>query len=226
MTRPATARTHPAPHRWGLALTAVSALLVLAGCGTDSGGDGDATADDTATASTSASASTSGSASASASGSPTTSASPSDSATAAPDPVPSPIVNKAVKGAIKAGFPALVPAGVPDGWTVESARFNAKGGGSWEIRLTSPGGPATLTQDTSALTDHVSAAYGAAQGAGSVAVSGTGSWKAFTGAEGVALGKSLAGTSAVLVGPDQDTLVTLAEQLLTAEDGGNGSGDG
>jgi hypothetical protein len=226
MTRPPTARTHPALHRTGLALAAVSALLVLAACGTDSG-DGDATADDTSSASTSTSATGSASPSASGSASGSASASPSDDASdPAPDPVPSPIVDKAVKGAIKAGFPALVPSGVPDGWSVESARFTAKGGGSWEIRLTAPGGPVTLTQDTSALTDHVSAAYGAAQGAGSVAVSGTGSWKAFTGADGVALGKSLAGTSTVLVGPDQDTLVTLAEQLLTAEDSGNGSGDG
>ncbi|QIG44003.1 DUF4245 family protein [Nocardioides anomalus] len=222
MTRLATARTRPALRRKGLAVAAVSALLVLAGCGSDSG-DGDASADDTSSASTSASAS----ASTSASSSPSASASPSDDATdPAPDPVPSPIVNKAVKGAIRAGFPALVPSGIPDGWSVESARFTAKGGGSWEIRLTAPSGPVTLTQDTSALADHVSQAYGAGQGAGSVDVSGTGSWKAFTGADGAALAKSLAGTSAVLVGADQDTLVTLAEQLLTAEDGGNGSGDG
>jgi hypothetical protein len=225
MTRSATARTHPALHRSGLALAAVSALLVLAGCGTDSGG-GDASADDTSSAS--ASTSTSTSTSPSSSESTTTSSSPTEDATddSMADPVPSPIVNKAVKAAIKAGFPALVPAGVPDGWSVGSAHYSGKGGGSWEIHLTAPSGTVTLTQDTSALSDHVARAFGEGQAAGSVDVSGTGGWKAYTGANGTALGKSLAGTSAVLVGPDQDTLVTLAEQLLTAEDGGNGSGDG
>jgi hypothetical protein len=39
-----------------------------------------------------------------------------------------------------------------------------------------------------------------------------------------ALGKELSGTSAVIVGPDRDTLVTFAQELLTAEDAGSGDG--
>ena len=39
-----------------------------------------------------------------------------------------------------------------------------------------------------------------------------------------ALAKELADTAAVVIGPDQDTVVTLAEELLTAEDAGNGDG--
>ncbi len=54
--------------------------------------------------------------------------------------MPSPIINKAVKAAIADGFPALVPAGVPAGWTVLSAAYAPKGGGTWTIELTDPNG--------------------------------------------------------------------------------------
>jgi hypothetical protein len=36
--------------------------------------------------------------------------------------------------------------------------------------------------------------------------------------------KELSDTAAVVIGPDQDTVVTLAQELLTAEDAGNVDG--
>ena len=38
------------------------------------------------------------------------------------------------------------------------------------------------------------------------------------------MAKELSDTAAVVVGPDQDTVVILAQELLTAEDAGSGNG--
>ncbi len=196
----------------GLALVAAT----VAACGSDDGDD--PTASDPTTASTS---SAPPSDTASVSGSP----SASDSPTVSGDPVPSPVINKAVKAAIADDFPALVPAGVPEGWTVLRAAYGAKGGGGWTIALTDPNGaPVTLVQSTADVDAMVAQLVAGAQEAGKVKLSGTGTWAAYTGTGTAALAKALAGTSAVITGPDQDTLVTLGEQLLTAEDAGSGDG--
>jgi len=42
----------------------------------------------------------------------------------------------------------------------------------------------------------------------------------------IGLGTRIAGTSALVIGNNQDELVEIASQLLTAEDGGSGTGDG
>ena len=199
----------------GLAIMAVTAV----GCGTDDGDDPTAT-DPTTSSSSPASPSPSASDSASVSTSPSASAT-----TPSGDPVPSPIINKAVKAAIADGFPALIPAGVPDGWTVLRAAYGAKGGGGWTIALTDPNGtPVTLVQSTADVDAMVAQLVAGAQQTGKVTLSGTGKWVTYSAASGAALAKALSGTAVVITGPDQDTLVTLAEQLLTAEDAGNGDG--
>ncbi|HET6939158.1 MAG TPA: hypothetical protein VFI19_11155, partial [Nocardioides sp.] len=65
-----------------------------------------------------------------------------------------------------------------------------------------------------------------AQPAGDVDLSdyGTGTWSAYTGTISDAVAKALSGSSAVVVGPDQDTVLVLAQELLTAEDAGTGDG--
>jgi hypothetical protein len=201
----------------GLALAAVTAT----GCGSDDGDD--TTASDPSTSSAPASPSPSDS--------PTASASPSasDAPTDTGDPVPSPIIDKAVKDAIADGFPALVPAGVPSGWTVLRAAYGAQDGGGWTIAFTDPGGaPVTLVQSTADLDAMVAQLFANAEPDGKVDLSdyGTGKWNAYTSPGGAALAKSLADTSAVIIGPDQDTLVTLAQELLTAEDSGSGDDGG
>lgn len=217
--------------RHGLALMAVSALLMttVAACGTDSGDDPTATDPTTSTTSSTPSTSASPTESATASGSATASDSPTDSG----DPVPSPIINKAVKSAIQDDFPALVPAGVPAGWTVESAKYSPnKAGGTWQIRLTEPnGGQVTLLQAAQDLKPFLVANLAAdMEKSGNVDLGeyGTGKWTVYTGtgSASTAIATYIARTSALVVGPDQDSVVELAEQLLTAEDSGNGSGDG
>jgi hypothetical protein len=200
----------------GLALVAVAAVA----CGSDDGDD--ATADDP-TASSTPSTAASPSGSASASDSPSTSDSPTDSG----DPVPSPIIDKAVRAAIADGFPAMVPAGVPAGWTVTKATYSPKGGGMWWIYLTDPdGAEVTLAQSTKTTDGIVKQYLPDAQPAGTVDLSdfGTGRWDAYTGMNAAAVAKQLSDTAVVVVGPDQDTVVTLAEELLTAEDAGDGDG--
>ena len=202
----------------GLALVAATG----AACGSDDGDDPVAS-DPSSSSSSSSSSSPSASDSPSATESASASASPTDNG----DPVPSPIINQAVKDAIADGYPALVPSGVPAGWTVLRAAYGAKDGGGWTIALTDPtGAPVTLVQSTADVDAMVAQLVPSAQAAGKVDLSayGTGKWKAYTGAGTAALAKSLSGTAAVIIGPDQDTVVTLAQQLLTAEDAGNGDG--
>lgn len=235
-------RRRPASrHRWGrgLAMTAVSALLVgtVAACGDDTGSGDSASDGGSTTASSSTSSSPSGSPSGSTSASPTdpTAASPSTTSSApAGDPVPSPVITKAVKPALRDGFPALVPAGVPAGWTVVSATYKPAKGGSWTIELTDANGAAvTLVQRKQALEAFVAGTLGTEMtesGTVDLGEYGTGTWTVYTGGEAAgvdtALVTSIAKTSVAVSGPDQDTAVALAELLLTAEDGGSGSGDG
>ena len=154
-----------------------------------------------------------------------TSPSASDATTDSGDPVFSPIINKAVKPAIADGFPALVPAGVPAGWTVLSAAYKPQGGGEWTIDLTDPNGaPVTVLQSTAPAADLMARLLPDGQAGGTVKVSGTGKWTAYTGTAGAGLAKELSGTGAVVVGSDVNVASDLAEVLLTAEDAGNVDG--
>ena len=205
-----------------LASLAVSTLLVAtaAACGDDTGDE--PTASDPTT---SAATSTSPSGSPTTTDSPTASASPTDSG----DPVQSPVITKAVKKALAARFPALVPAGVPAGWTVEQASYQRGKGGTWRIELTAPSGAVTLVQTAQELDAFLAANLaGGMQQTGTVDLGeyGTGEWQVYTGAGATAIVTQIARTSALVSGPDQDTVVELAEQLLTAEDAGAGTGDG
>lgn len=199
----------------GLALVAVSAVA----CGDEDGTDPGAS-DPTSTSSSS-------SPSASDSPSESVSTTPSESASATPsgDPVPSPVINKAVKDAIRDDFPALIPSGVPFGWTVVSATYAGKGGGTWTISLTDTEGlPVTLLQTTASGADLAAQLLPGGQAGDTVKLSGTGRWTAYTGSAGAALAKDLSGTGVAVVGPDAETVKELAEQLLTAEDAGSDNG--
>ncbi len=200
----------------GLALVAVTVVA----CGSD---DGDDTTADDPTASSTPSTSTPPSDTASTSDSPSASDSPTDNG----DPVPSPIINKAVKPAIADGFPALVPAGVPAGWTVTKATYSPKRGGMWWIYLTDPNGAEVkLAQSTKSTQGLVSQYLPDAEPTGTVDLSdyGTGTWDAYAGTSETAVAKELSDTAAVVIGPDEETVVTLAQELLTAEDAGSGDG--
>jgi hypothetical protein len=199
----------------GLALVAVTVV----GCG-DEDGDSPSASDPTGSGSTSTSPSVSESP-------PATEQSPPGPTPDSGDPVPSPIINKAVKAAIQADFPALVPSGVPDGWTVTKATYSPKRGGQWWIHMTDPNGAdVTLAQSKKPVGAIVNQYLPDGQAAEDVDLSayGTGKWSAYTGINAAALAKALSGTSVVVVGPDQDTVVVLAQDLLTAEDAGNSDG--
>jgi hypothetical protein len=198
----------------------VVAVAIAVGQGDDEDGtDASAEPSTTSTPSTTPSASSSPSAS----DSPSPSASPS-----AGDPTPSPVINKAARAAIQDDFPALVPAGVPAGWTVVSAAYDRKAD-TWRIDLTDPNGaPVQVSQSTDPVEDLVAQWLGAdAQPAGKVDLSdfGTGKWQAYTSMAGSGIAKELSGTSALVFGTDQDSVVELAQELLTAEDAGS-SDDG
>lgn len=226
-----TAAPQPTPSPGGgswripLAVGALVVVIVVVVALATRGGDDDDTqpaADaTTSTASGSSSPSPSASQSPTTSGSPSASASPSDNG----DPVASPIIDKAVRAALRNDFPALVPSGVPAGWTVVSAAYAGAGGGRWTIELTDPdGAPVRLVQTTQEIDDLVAEGLGMAMtpsGTVDLGEYGTGKWTVYTGGDETAIvtKKKIAGTSALVVGPDQDTVVALGEQLLTAEDG-------
>ena len=200
----------------GLALVAVAVVA----CGDDDGTDAASDPGTTSAVSPSPSMSETSPTSASTPPGPTTTGDPSD-------PVASPIINRAVKDAMRDDFPALVPAGVPGGWTVTKATYSPKRGGQWWIYLTDPSGAdVTLAQSKKPVEGIVHQYLADAQAAGEVDMSnyGTGTWSAYTGTSATGLAKALSGTSVVVVGPDQDTVVVLAQQLLTAEDAGSGDG--
>jgi hypothetical protein len=199
----------------GLVLVIVVAVAVAVGLGNDEDDGTDLSADPTATSTPSPSSSTS----------PSDSPSPSPSDSATPtngDPTPSPVINKAVKAAMNDGFPALIPSGVPAGWTVQGADYSAASGGSWQFTLTTPeGATVSLVQTTASVEDLVAQHLGTdAQSTGKVDLEmyGTGVWKGYSSGTGAGIAKKISKTSALVYGPDQDTVVTLAQELLTAED--------
>lgn len=146
------------------------------------------------------------------------------------DPVASPIINETVQAAMEADFPALVPSGVPSGWTVQGATYTTEKGGTWRIDLADPSGAAVvLVQTYSSVEALVAAQLGpkaTSEGEVDLGENGTGVWAGYAAADQHAIAKKISDTAALVQGPSQDVVVTLAEQLLTAEDSGNGSGDG
>jgi hypothetical protein len=152
----------------------------------------------------------------------TSSPTASDSPTANDEPVPSPIIDDAVRAAMADRFPAMVPAGVPAGWTVQNATYSPKQGGIWRIDLTDPNGaPVQVVQSKTSVEGIVREHLGAdAQQAGQVNLSGTGKWSTWSSASQAGVAREISDTAVLVAGPDQDTVVTLAEQLLTAEDAG------
>jgi hypothetical protein len=204
------------------ALVVVIVVVVAIAVGRGSDDNGTNASSDPTTASTT---STPASPSSSDSVSTPSSASPSPSAA---DPTPSPIINKAAKAAIRDDFPALVPAGVPAGWTVVSASYDAAKGGTWRIDLTDPdGGDVVLVQSTATVQQLV-ADYlgkdGAAEGRVDLSDYGTGVWTAYGGMNTHGIAKKISDTSALVYATTQDTAVALAQELLTAEDGGHTDG--
>jgi hypothetical protein len=168
--------------------------------------------------------SSSGSPSSPTSSSPTSTGSPSasDSPTTSDDPVPSPIIDEAVQEAIDDDFPAMVPAGVPAGWTVEKATYSQKRGGIWRIDLTDPNGDLVqVVQSKKTIEGIVHEYLGKdAQQSGQTDLSdyGTGKWAVWTSGTGTGLTKQISDTAALAWGLDQDTALTIAQELLTAED--------
>lgn len=215
---PASARDSGARRRWyaGLAVLALVGATAL-GCGTEDGG---ATASDTSSSAAPALTESNG---ASDSSAPSGETEPSGDQDADGDaPASSPVIDEAVEGAIDDDFPALVPASLPDGWSAVDASYTKGDGGLWRVEFTAGGASVFLVQAGRDLEGLVAEQMPGAQRSGSVnlGANGTGKWGVFTAGNSTAIAKSLAGTSAVIVAPDQDTAVALADQLLTAEDSG------
>ena len=130
-----------------------------------------------------------------------------------------------MKTAVKDGFPAFVPAEVPAGWTTTAASY-APGQGAksplWSLAFLLPDGTTVkLAQSELSLRQAVTRYLGtdsAPSGRVDLRRWGTGYWFEYSIADGVGLGKQLPSTSVVISAPSSDAGVTLAKQLLAAED--------
>jgi Protein of unknown function (DUF4245) len=216
-TRSTGGRSWRIPMLVGAAVLAIVVVVAIA-VGADNDDDGtDLSADPTTSSSTPTATSPSASDSPTASDSASESASPSNG-----DPTPSPVINKAVKAAMEDGFPALVPSGVPAGWTVVGAKYNSAAGGSWGFAMTTPDRASVfLVQSTASIEDLLVQYLGAdAHETGKVDLKdfGTGIWTAYTSRTKAGIAKKISDTSALVYGSDQSSVVTLAQELLTAED--------
>ena len=162
---------------------------------------------------------------------PTPSSATATAATETPSAEPSPSADPGVdiagpmKTAVKDGFPAFVPAEVPAGWTTTAASY-APGQGAkspvWSLAFQLPDGTTVeLTQSELSLRQAVTRYLGtnaAPSGRVDLRRWGTGYWFVYSLADGVGMGKQLPSTSVVISAPSEDAAVTLAKQLLAAED--------
>lgn len=158
------------------------------------------------------------------SSSPAVTATPSSSATPSASVDPGVDISGPGKDAVRDGFPAFAPAQLPDGWTTTAATYTPGKGGKgpvWTLTFLVPdGGEVVLTQTELTLARAVERYLPGAVGAGRVDLRdyGTGFWRAFDLDAGAGIAKQLPTTSVVVSAPDQETAVTLAQQLLTMED--------
>ncbi len=119
--------------------------------------------------------------------------------------------------AARDGMPVLVPEPRPTGWAVTSASFED---GVWSMSLqTSAGDEVVLLQDPRSLREHVRSRLDGARADGRVDLSDfqAGEWTRFSAESGPALGRDLAGTSVLLLGAEAADLEMLASYLLTFE---------
>ncbi len=201
----------------GAVVVVIVVVVALATSGDDDGAEAGPAAQSTDSSTTSSATSSSPPTAGS-----TTADVPTASDSAFGDPVPSPIINQAVKAAMKDDFPALVPAGVPDGWTVVSATYDGKGGGTWRIDLTDPSGADVVLVQAKASVEELVGTYlgsdGAAEGKVDLSDYGTGVWTGYAAMDVHGVARKIAGTSALVYGASQETAVVFAQHLLTAED--------
>ena len=157
----------------------------------------------------------------------TTATAGSETPSAEPTPPVDPGVDIAgpMMTAVEDGFPAFVPAEVPAGWTTTAASY-APGQGPkspvWSLAFVLPDGTTVeLTQSELSLRQAVTRYLGtnsAPSGRVDLRRWGTGYWFVYSLADGVGMGKQLPSTSVVISAPSEDAAVTLAKQLLAAED--------
>lgn len=159
------------------------------------------------------------------------SASPSASPSAAPavDPIDFGDEPQVAEGYKKAALTAvdddlitMVPSALPDGWS-------AAGGYTpdpqwWRMELTAPSGDVVLDQLPGTAAEVLADAGLVAADDVDLSAFGTGTWSAWDHDGASVLTYDLKGSTVVLQGPDAETVRTLAESLLPAEDAGEQEG--
>jgi hypothetical protein len=209
--------TAPAPRSWRIPALVALVVVVIAVVVTIVVRHGDDNSSGPATDASTTSSPTSDSPSDAMSSS--DSSSPSTSPTMAPSVLPGVDLDGTLKKALKAKFPALIPSEVPAGWTLTDVSWD---GQLWVLDFAVPGGgTAQVFQIQATEKALVDADLAGAQSDGTVNLKkfGTGTWNAWQGGSEYGLTHKFAKTMALVVAPDKATAVTIAQQLLTAEDG-------
>ncbi|NYE37499.1 hypothetical protein F4692_002632 [Nocardioides cavernae] len=189
-----------------------ASLVLLAGaCGQDSGDSPDSASDPSASASPSETTTE-------------TPAAPVDPIDFGDEPAVEATYKKAALRAVDDDLITMVPSTLPDGWTTVGGGYQPDPQW-WRMEFTAPTGDVVLDQ----LPGTADEALGSASGLTSVeAVDltdwGTGPWAAWDHSGAAVLAYDLKGSTVVLQGPDVETVRSLAESLLPAEDASKASG--
>lgn len=151
-----------------------------------------------------------------------TSASPEPTATAEPvdfgsEPTISPSYKDAALRAVDDELITMVPTVLPDGWTTVGGGYSPDPQW-WRMEFTAPSGDVVLDQLPGTSADVLSEAD-VTEGEGvDLTDWGTGTWSAWDHEGASVIAYDLKGSTVVLQGPDVQTVRSLAESLLPAED--------
>lgn len=130
------------------------------------------------------------------------------------------------RDAVEDGVAALVPDRLRRGWVITKATYDARAG-LWHLAVTTETGRVDLYQDGSdaaVLVDEYAAGYTRGRPVDLNAFQ-LGTWARWTGDDGAAISRDLAGGGVVLVADDVASTVEVAESLLTFEAVGGGEQD-
>lgn len=154
-----------------------------------------------------------------------TSASPEPTATAEPvepvdfgsEPTISPSYKDAALRAVDDELITMVPTVLPDGWTTVGGGYSPDPQW-WRMEFTAPSGDVVLDQLPGTSADVLAEADVTEAEGVDLTDWGTGTWSAWDHEGASVIAYDLKGSTVVLQGPDVETVRSLAESLLPAED--------
>lgn len=133
------------------------------------------------------------------------------------EPTISPSYKDAALRAVDDELITMVPTVLPEGWTTEGGGYSPDPQW-WRMEFTAPSGDVVLDQLPGTSADALAEADVTEAAGVDLTDWGTGTWSAWDHEGATVLAYDLKGSTVVLQGPDVETVRSLAESLLPAED--------